>query len=144
MEVSAAGLELIKQSEGFRAYAYQDVAGVWTIGYGHRLTAGESFPAGVTDEQATALLEADVAAAEVAVTALVKVPLKQGQFDALVDFTFNLGAERLQASTLLKELNAGQYDSAGLQLLAWDHAGGQVSQGLERRREAELALWQQA
>jgi lysozyme len=72
---------------------------------------------------------------------LVRVPLTQGQFDALVDFCFNLGEGRLAGSTLLRELNAGLYAAAGQQLLAWDHAGGKVIPGLKARREAELALW---
>jgi lysozyme len=71
----------------------------------------------------------------------VRVALTQGQFDALVDFCFNLGAGRLSASTLLKELNAAQYTAAAEQLLAWDHAGAQVNEGLKARREAEFQLW---
>jgi lysozyme len=83
----------------------------------------------------------DVAEAQRQVSRLVKVALTQGQFDALVDFCFNLGAGRLAGSTLLKELNAGRYEDAGRQLLAWDHAGGQMNAGLEARRQAELRLW---
>jgi lysozyme len=72
---------------------------------------------------------------------LVRVPLTQGQFDALVDFCFNLGAGRLAASTLLKALNARRYDAAGEQLLRWDVAAGEVNAGLRARREAEARLW---
>jgi lysozyme len=67
--------------------------------------------------------------------------LTQGQFDALVDFCFNLGAGRLQSSTLLRCLNAGRYDAAAEQLLLWDVASGEVNLGLKGRREAELCLW---
>ncbi len=91
MELSAEGLELIKTSEGFRSQVYQDVVGIPTIGYGHRVLPGESFPNGVGEVQATAILTNDVQEAEHAVTRLVTAVLTQGQFDALVDFCFNVG-----------------------------------------------------
>jgi lysozyme len=141
MQLSAEGLELIKTSEGFRDHVYRDVAGFPTIGYGHLLKPNESFPIGITESQAAAILAGDVQQAEQAVSRLVKVALAQGQFDALVDFCFNLGAGRLAASTLLRELNAGQHDIAAQQLLSWDHAGAAVNSGLKARREAELKLW---
>ncbi len=141
MQLSAEGLELIKKSEGFRDHVYRDVAGFPTIGYGHLLKPDESFPNGVTELQAGLILAADVQQAEQAVSRLVKVELTQGQFDALVDFCFNLGAGRLAGSTLLRELNAGHHDTAAQQLLSWDHAGGVVNAGLKSRREAELKLW---
>ena len=106
MQLSTEGLELIKKSEGFRDHVYRDVAGFPTIGYGHLVKPDESFPNGVTESQAASILAADVQQAEQAVARLVKVALTQGQFDALVDFCFNLGAGRLAGSTLLRELNA--------------------------------------
>jgi len=141
MELSAAGLELIKRFEGFRSEVYRDVAGFPTIGYGHRVEPEQSFAAGIDEAQATALLENDVRQAEQAVSMQVKVALNQGQFDALVDFCFNLGAGRLAQSGLLRQLNAGCYQEAGRQLLAWDHAGGRQYAALKQRREAELLLW---
>jgi lysozyme len=90
------------------------------------------------------ILACDVRDAEQAVERLVKVPLTQGQFDALVDFCFNLGAGRLATSTLLKVLNGARYDDAAEQLLRWDRAGGQENSGLKMRREAEVALWRGA
>lgn len=141
MQLSAEGLDLIKKSEGFRDRVYLDVAGFPTIGYGHLVKPHESFPNGVTESQAVAILSSDVEDAEKAVTRMVKVALTQGQFDTLVDFCFNLGAGRLAGSTLLRELNVGNYQAAGEQLLAWDHAGGVVVAGLKARREAELKLW---
>jgi lysozyme len=141
MKLSAAGLELIKRSEGFKSRTYLDVNGFPTIGYGHRLLHPESFPLGVTEAQAAEILVSDVRDAEQAVERLVKVPLTQGQFDALVDFCFNLGAGRLGSSTLLKILNRGRYEDAAEQLLRWDVAGGEENAGLKERREAELALW---
>jgi lysozyme len=143
MEFSAAGMALLKKSEGFRGKVYLDVAGFPTIGYGHRLLHPESFPAGITEDLAEHILACDVDDAEEAVQRLVKVPLRQGQFDALVDFVFNLGAGRLAASTLLKYLNSGNYDTAAQALLQWDHSGEKEVPALKARREAEVALWRQ-
>jgi len=144
MQLSAEGLELIKRFEGFRGQQYTDVAGFPTIGYGHRVVPPEVFPRGVSESEAAAILAGDVSAAELAIGRLVKVALTQGQFDALVDFCFNLGAGRLASSTLLRCLNAGCYDAAAEQLLLWDLAGGEVNLGLKARREAELRLWKSA
>ncbi len=141
MHLSAAGLQLLKESEGFRSSIYVDVAGFRTIGFGHRLGSDERFPNGITSAQAEAILAADINSAETAVSRMVKVPLTQGQFDALVDFVFNLGAGRLASSTLLRYLNAGKYDAAAWQLLAWDHAASHEIASLKLRREAEFRLW---
>ena len=141
MQLSTEGLELIKRFEGFRSRQYTDVAGFPTIGYGHRIVPPESFPGGLSEPQAANLLARDVSAAELAIGRLVKVALTQGQFDALVDFCFNLGSGRLAGSTLLRVLNGGRYDDAVEQLLRWDLAGGEVNLGLKARREAELRFW---
>lgn len=141
MRLSNAGLSFLKQSEGFRATVYNDIAGRPTIGYGHKLRPGESFPNGIIRAQAEQLLIADVATACGAVEHLVHVPLTQSQYDALVDFCFNLGRGRLAASTLLRELNAGNYDAARCQLLLWDRAGGHALPALQARRRAEFDLW---
>jgi lysozyme len=141
MQLSATGLELIKRSEGFRSRLYVDAAGVKTIGFGHRVAPRESFPAGVDEARAEALLAGDVRQAEKAVGRLVRVALTQGQFDALVDFCFNLGEGRLAGSTLLRELNAGRHEAAGEQLLYWVYAGGVANAGLKARRQAEFELW---
>lgn len=143
--ISPAGLDLIKRSEGLSLQPYRDTAGFLTIGYGHKIVPPATFDNGITLATAEQILENDVTAAEEQVIALVKVPLTQGQFDALVDFVFNLGEARLAASTLLKDLNAGNYESAGQQLLLWDHGleNGveEVLPGLQARREAEYAFW---
>ena len=144
MRFSAAGMELLKRSEGFRSRVYADAAGFATIGYGHRLLNPASFPNGIDEPQAAEILASDLRDAEQAVERLVKVPLTQGQFDALVDFCFNLGAAKLTASTLLKFLNHGRYDDAAEQLLRWDHAGGHEIDALKARREAEAELWRSA
>jgi lysozyme len=141
MELSAEGLELIKTAEGFRSHEYRDIAGFPTIGYGHRIRPGESFTGAIDESQAAAILLSDVREAERDVARLVRVPVTQPQFDALVDFCFNLGAGRLAASTLLRELNGGHYAAAAGQLLCWDHSGSEVNSGLKARREAEFELW---
>jgi lysozyme len=144
MKFSATGMELLKKSEGFRSRVYADVAGVLTIGYGHRLLHADSFSNGIDEPQASNLLACDVRDAEHAVQRMVKVPLTQGQYDAIVDFTFNLGAGKLATSTFLKDLNAGRYDDAAKQLLSWDHAGGKECAALKARRAAEVELWNNA
>jgi lysozyme len=144
MKLSDAGLSLVKVNEGERSKIYPDVAGFPTVGYGHKLLPGESYPNGITEERATELLREDVGWAESAVSRLVKVPLTQGQFDALVDFTFNCGAGTLQRSTALHLLNLGQYAAVPAQLEKYDLAGGTVRKDLEKRREAEAKLWGQA
>jgi lysozyme len=141
MQISAAGLALLKKSEGFRSHTYLDVAGFRTIGYGHRLLRPESFPNGVSLPQAEEILAADVRDAEQAVERLVKVPLTQGQFDALVDFVFNLGSGRLALSLLLRCLNGRDYEAAAAQLLRWDHAAAKENPALKARRTAEFEMW---
>jgi len=144
MQLSAEGLRLVKRWEGYRERTYLDVAGFPTIGYGHRLLASESFPNGIEEAQANEILARDVRGAELSVTRMVKVALTQNQFDALVDFVFNLGQGKLAASTLLKELNRGRYDAACEQLLLWDHAGAQENENLKARRRSEYVLWSSA
>ena len=141
MKLSAAGLDLIKKSEGFRSKTYLHIAGHPTIGYGHCLAHNEDYPNGITATEADVILLWDVREAEQAVARLVTVPLSQGQFDALVDFTFNLGSGRLAASTLLQDLNAGKPDAAAAELLRWDHSGAHEVASLKARRAAEFSLW---
>jgi lysozyme len=135
------GLALTKQFEGCELTAYQDQVGVWTIGYGHT-GAGVVSGLTITQDQAEALLISDIAGAASFVNRVVTVPLKQNQFDALVDFAFNLGRANLGSSTLLRELNASNFDGAAAQFLVWNHAGGKVVAGLTRRRQAEVAIFQ--
>ena len=139
MSLSQAGLNLIKSHEGLRTTAYQDPVGVWTIGYGHTGTAKPGQK--ITEAQAEQLLRQDVGWAQDAVRKNVKVPLTQGQFDALVSFTFNLGAGALGRSTLLKKLNAGDYAGAQAEFGKFVHAGGRVLPGLVRRRNEEAQMF---
>lgn len=139
--ITQEGIDLIKHYEGFSPVVYVCPAGYPTVGYGHLVRGGEDFSAGVTEEQAEQLLIKDVGSAERAVLRLVRVPLSDGQFDALVSFTYNLGAGALQRSTLRTKLNRGEYDVAAVELLRWVYAGGRKLKGLVRRRRAELALF---
>nr|WP_257627167.1 lysozyme [Enterobacter roggenkampii] len=144
MQTSDKGIALIKQFEGCRLTAYQDSVGVWTIGYGWtKPVDGKPIRAGMTIKQETAerLLKTGLVSYENEVSRLVKVDLTQGQFDALVSFTYNLGARSLSTSTLLRKLNAGDYAGAADEFLRWNKAGGKVLNGLTRRREAERALF---
>ena len=137
MQYSKQGLALTEQFEGCRLEAYLDQVGVPTIGYGH--TRGVRLGMTCTQEQAEAWLREDIALCEQDVNTHVKVPLTQGEFDALVDFAFNLGCGSLNGSTLLHLLNAGDYHGAAAEFEKWDHAGGKVVSGLLRRRIAEEA-----
>jgi lysozyme len=134
------GLALTEQFEGCRLTAYQDQVGVWTIGYGH---TGPEVCAemAITQEQAQDLLAKDVSSATECVNNAVMVELMQEEFDALVDFVFNLGGGAFRQSTLLRLLNAGNFASAAAQFAQWDRAGGAVVAGLLRRRQAETALF---
>ena len=137
MQYSKQGVALTERFEGVRLTAYQDQVGVWTIGYGH--TRGVRPGDTCTLEQAQAWLLEDIAICEQDVNTHVKVPLTQGEFDALVDFAFNLGCASLNGSTLLRLLNAGDYHGAAAEFERWDHAGGKAVAGLLRRRQAEEA-----
>ncbi|MCE1325727.1 lysozyme [Enterobacter asburiae] len=144
MQTSEKGIALIKQFEGCKLTAYLDSVGVWTIGYGWtQHVDGKPIRAGMTIKQETAerLLKTGLVSYESDVSRLVKVGLTQGQFDALVSFTYNLGARSLSTSTLLRKLNAGDYAGAADEFLRWNKAGGKVLNGLTRRREAERALF---
>lgn len=144
MQTSDKGIALIKQFEGCKLTAYQDSVGVWTIGYGWTQPVdGKPIRAGMMIKQETAerLLKTGLVSYESDVSRLVKVGLNQGQFDALVSFTYNLGARSLSTSTLLRKINAGDYTGAADEFLRWNKAGGKVLNGLTRRREAERALF---
>lgn len=144
MQTSEKGIALIKEFEGCKLTAYRDSVGVWTIGYGWTQPVdGKPIRAGMTIKHETAerLLKTGLVSYESDVSRLVKVGLTQGQYDALVSFTYNLGARSLSTSTLLRKLNAGDYAGAADEFLRWNKAGGKVLNGLTRRREAERALF---
>lgn len=140
MTPSSKLVALTKRSEGLRLEPYQDVAGVWTIGYGHKMGVADPHQP-ITEDHAEGLLLADLSEAGQSVDRLVHVALKQGQHDALTDFVFNLGSAHLASSTLLRVLNLGNYDAVPAELRKWVYAGGKVQPGLVARREAEVELW---
>ena len=140
LSCSPRGRTLIEKFEGLRLTAYQDMVGVWTIGYGH---TGPDVKAGmtITQQQAEQLLINDLARFNNGVNALVQTRINQNQFDALISFSYNLGLGSLQQSTLLRLLNAGNFQAAADQFPRWDRAGGKEVAGLLARRNAERALF---
>ncbi len=137
---SEDGLALTRRFEGLRLEAYQDCAGVWTIGYGH--TGPDVFSGRkVSELEAEALLRADAAEAVACVNRVVTVPIRQNHFDALVDFCFNAGVHAFTRSSLLQCLNQGYFEEAAAQFGLWVHAGGKVVPGLVKRRAAEAAMF---
>lgn len=142
MEISQSGIDLVKKFEGLRLVAYMDSVGVWTIGYGSTIDVAPGMK--ITAVQAEERLKDDLKDAERCVNDCVKVPLTQGEFDALCSFTFNLGCGSLRKSTLLKLLNDGDKDGAASEFRKWDRAGGVQVDGLTRRRFAEYKLFEEA
>ena len=141
--VTDEGLALIKRFEGFEPEIYICPAGWPTIGYGHvvRDHERERFAGGVDEAAAEELLRRDVETAERAVPRLIRVPLEDGRFDALVSFAFNLGAGALQRSTLRRKVNREEHGAVPTEFRRWVWAGGRKLKGLIRRREAEVALY---
>lgn len=167
-ELNKAGLELIKSFEGImdgnpstvNLDPYLDPVGIWTIGWGHAITYGISFlrgkkgkqiarslyPGGITLAQAEEMLRQDVFEVTLEVLYLVKVPITDNQFAALVSFTFNLGAGGLERSTLLRLVNQGKFQAASAEFRKWNKARNPKGVlvrlgGLSRRRAAEMALF---
>ena len=145
MKMSQEGINaLVKKFEGCKLKAYRCPAGICTIGYGHTSAAGNPLVNDgmtITQEQANTILAADLVKFEQAVEALLKQPVTQEQFDVLVDFAYNAGVGALRSSTLLKKVNAAQFDDVPAELMKWNKGGGKVLAGLVRRRQAESAWW---
>lgn len=137
------GLKFIKRFEGFSPIIYLDSAGLKTIGYGHLIHPHEKsfFKNGISELDAESLLKQDVQLAENAVARLIKVPLTNHQFDALVSFTFNVGSGALQRSTLRHKINRGEHEEVPLELLKWIYAGNRKIPGLIKRRILEGELY---
>jgi lysozyme len=134
------GYELLRECEGLRLKAYQDTGGVWSIGFGH--TGRDVLPNSVIDEHtAEVLLTQDVANAERSVKRLVRVPLNENQFSALVSFVFNLGESQLRLSKTISVLNRGQYMEFADRMLLWNKDDGKEVAGLTTRRKKERALF---
>ncbi len=138
---------LIKESEGCVLTAYQDVTGVWTIGYGFTssvIAGGVHQGMTITQDQADQLLTEVVQPFAAHINQVVEVELTQNQFDALVDYTYNLGTANLDESTLLKDVNEGDFAQAAQQFPLWVLAGGTVQPGLVTRRQREQTLFETA
>ena len=140
MKIGQAGIDLVKEFEGCQLMSYTDSVGVWTIGYGCTTDVAPGMH--ITLAQAEQRLIDDLKAAESCVNNLVRVPLTQGEFDALVAWTFNLGCGTFRKSRVLEFLNASNYDEAVEHMKLYNKAGGKVLPGLERRREAEAKLFE--
>ncbi|ALD03224.1 lysozyme [Acinetobacter sp. TTH0-4] len=144
MHVSPSGIDLICNFEGKRLMAYDDGVGVWTIGFGTTI-----YPNGIkvkkgdvcTEAQAKAYMAYDLKKFELAVNDAVNISLNQNQFDALVSLAYNIGTNAFKNSTLVKNLNAGDYRGAANQFDVWVNAGGKRMQGLVNRRTKEKALF---
>ena len=139
MKTSPVGIQAIKTREGLRLKAYPDPAtggAPWTIGYG---STGVGIMKGlvITEAEAESMLLNDLDHFERGVMSLVRVPLSQCQFDALVSFTYNVGLANLRTSTLLRKLNQQDYDGAANEFPRWAFAAGKVMQGLVVRRASE-------
>lgn len=150
MKISETGLNLVRAFEGChrsigggKFQAYLDPVNVLTIGYGHtnhhepKITSSTVW----TQQQCNEALARDIGIFEEAVGRLVKVPLAQHQFDALVSFAYNLGEGNLGKSSLLRKLNAGDYKGAAAEFPNWTRAGGNVLAGLVRRRNSEMLMF---
>lgn len=144
MRTSERGKILIKGHEALRLFAYRDIGGVPTIGWGH--TTNVFVGQHIDEATAEQFLDQDVGLVDACINSCVKVPLTQNQFDALASFTFNLGCGALRDSTLLEKLNAGDYRGAAEEFKRWNKAkiGGvlTVVDGLTARRERERALFE--
>ena len=145
MKTSQQGLELIKHYEGLRLKPYRCPAGLWTVGYGHLIGNGSVLPDSwnrtFSVAEANALLVTDVIRFERGVTRYCPVKLSQGQFDALVSFSFNLGLGTLQRSSLRQKINRGDIEGAKKVLLKYNKANGKVLKGLDLRRKDEAVIW---
>lgn len=141
MRISINGISLIKKFEGLRFEAYQDIVGVWTIGFGH---TGLDVVRGLKIDESTAveLLHMDLRKFEDGINSYVKVQLNQNQFDALVSFCYNVGLGNFQKSTMLKAINAQNFSIAASQFPLWANAGGKKVPTLVRRREDERELFE--
>lgn len=140
MNISEKGIKLIKNFEGCRLEAYKCPAGIWTVGYGH---TGSTVHQGlkISQSEADSLLKTDLIIHCNNVSKLVKVPLNQNQFDALVSLEYNIGYGNFSRSTLLKLLNTKNYKDAAEQFAVWRLGGGKILPGLVRRRKAEKDLF---
>lgn len=144
MRISDRGLEMIRRFEGFEERAYTCPGGARTIGYGHVIKQGEPYEEEgylMDHEHAIEVLDKDCDIAENAINQLVRVPLNQNQYDALVSFAYNVGVGAFAKSTMLSAINAGDMARAAAEFPRWNRSKGKVLSGLSRRRDAEMRLF---
>jgi lysozyme len=144
LKVNDRGLALIRKFEGLRTRAYRDAAGIWTIGYGHTSMAGPprvGRGTRISRADAAAILARDVASFAQGVAVLLKVPLSDAQFSALVSFAYNVGLDNFRKSSVLRAVNSGDFAAVPRRLSLWVKARGKVLPGLVNRRAAEAALF---
>jgi len=139
MNISKEGLSLIKKFEGCELEAYLCPAGVWTIGYGHTKDVKEGDK--INRDEADYLLQEEMIEYESYINDFVEVPLEQNQFDALCSWVYNLGPTNLKNSTMLRVLNEEKYTDVPQEIKHWNKAGGEVLDGLIKRREAEAKMF---
>jgi lysozyme len=140
-----ASLNLIKKWEGFRAKAYQDSVGVWTIGYGTTVNAGVGIDPKpgmcITEDQAIGYLDVTVTKFASNVTKVLKKPANANEFGAMVSLAYNIGPGAFSRSSVLRLFNSGNKKEAADAFLLWNKAGGKVLRGLTNRRNDERALF---
>jgi lysozyme len=145
VSVNQATIDLIKQYEGCKLTAYQDIVGVWTIGYGTTAMADVGIvPAKgmtITQDRAEDLLRQGIDKFAAKVDELITAKVNQNERGAIICLAYNIGCGALSKSTVLRELNAGNKDRAAAAFKMWNKAGGEVVQGLVNRRNAEVTLF---
>jgi lysozyme len=156
MNISDKAIEMIKHHEGVRQKPYRCPAKLWTVGVGHvlypeqgkmKIEERDGFALKNADsrtfsmEEVNAILKSDLARFERGVVQFCPVPLTQGQYDALISFSFNVGLGTLQRSTLRQKVLRGDMEGASDELLKYCKAGGKILKGLENRRKDERALF---
>jgi lysozyme len=145
MTVNQSTIDLVKHFEGFRATAYSDPVGIWTIGYGTTAAAGVGINprAGMTITEADAeqYLHAALDKFAAIIQPSITAPINENQFGAFVSLAYNIGPGAFKKSSALRLFNEGQTKKAADAILLWDKAGGKRMRGLRLRREAERALF---
>jgi len=138
MAIAESTLSFITREEGAKNKAYKDTKGLWTIGVGHLIRPGEEhlIHATLTDQEVKDLLKSDLKWCSDAVEIAVKVPLQQAQFDALYSLCFNIGGTAFKNSTVVRKLNANDYQGAADAILMWNKPAV-----LEKRRKRERDLF---
>jgi lysozyme len=147
MTPSESLVEFVKRWEGLKLEASPDplVPGVWDVGYGKVIKLGkDSAKPVITREQADTWLREDLASFAEAVDEMVRPTLAQHEFDALCSLAYNVGAKALAASTLMRKLNANDFQGCAEEFPRWIRAGGRIVQGLVKRRQAERAMFEDA